>query len=63
MAYRWVEVSVKLLGSDPRENVEVFLQRIPYDSCVRHKTHIVSEIAALVNELPPPVIKREVGVK
>ena len=54
MTIKWVEVTVKLVGEDYKENVEVYSQRIRYEYFQQSRPGMVAEIASVVNELPMP---------
>jgi hypothetical protein len=54
MAYRWIEVTVKLIGEDYKESVEVYTQRINYEYFQQAKPTMVAEIVAVVNDLRMP---------
>lgn len=57
MALKWIEVTVKLVGEDYKEGVEVYTQRINYEYFQQAKPSMVAEIAAIVNDLPMPRIE------
>jgi hypothetical protein len=54
MTHKWLEITVKLIGEDYKENVEVYSQRINYEYFQQIKPLMVAEIAAIVNDLPMP---------
>lgn len=54
MAYKWIEVTVKLVGEDYKESVEVYNQRLNFEYFKQGKPSMVAEIAAIVNDLPMP---------
>ena len=54
MALKWIEVTVKLVGEDYKESMEVYTQRINYEYFQQAKPSMVAEIAAIVNDLPQP---------
>ena len=54
MAYKWIEVTVKLVGEEYKENVEVYNQRINFEYFQQSQSTMVAEIAAIVNNLPMP---------
>ena len=54
MAIRWIEVTVKLIGDDYKENVEAYCQRINFEYFQTAHPTMVAEIAAIVNDLPMP---------
>lgn len=54
MSYEWIEVSVRLIGQEYRDNVEIYSQRIRYEYFQQSKPGMVAEIAAVVNDLPVP---------
>lgn len=54
MAHEWIEVSVRLISKDYKENVEVYSQRIRYEYFNQCKPNMVAEIAAMVNDLTMP---------
>lgn len=57
MAYKWIEVTVKLVGEDYKESVEVYNQRINFEYFQQSQSNMVAEIAAIVNNLPMPRIE------
>lgn len=54
MTFRWIEVTVKLIGDDYKENIEAYCQRINYEYFQQAHPDMVAEIAAIVNNLPMP---------
>ena len=54
MTHRWVEVTIRLIGDDYKETVDVYSQRIGHEYFQQQKPDMVAEIAAVVNGLPIP---------
>ena len=57
MAYKWIEVTVKMIGEDYRISEEVYKQRINFDYFQQAKPTMVAEIVAVVNDLAMPRIE------
>jgi hypothetical protein len=55
MTHRWVEVTIRLIGEDYKETVDVYSQRINYDYFQEAKPNMIAEIAAVVNGLTKPM--------
>ena len=58
MTHRWVEVTIRLIGEDYKETVDVYSQRINYDYFQQTRPGMVAEIVAVVNDLQMPRIAR-----
>jgi len=54
MTHKWVEVTIRLIGEDYKENVDVYSQRINYDYFQQTRPGMVAEIVAVVNDLRMP---------
>jgi hypothetical protein len=54
MTHKWVEVTIRLIGEDYKQTVDVYSQRISHDYFQQQKPDMVAEIAAVVNGLPMP---------
>lgn len=59
MTYQWVEVTVKLIGEDYKENVEVYNQKVKYDYFNNTGGMMLADIVCAVNGLPAPKYKPE----
>ena len=57
MAYKWIEVTIKMVGEDYRVTEEVYKQRINFDYFQMAKPSMVAEIVAVVNDLTMPRIE------
>lgn len=58
MTHKWLEITVKLIGEDYKENVEVYTQRLQIDYVHTQRPELVTEVIAVVNGLSMP---RQVG--
>jgi hypothetical protein len=56
MTHRWVEVTIRLIGEDYKQTVDVYSQRINYDYFQQTRPGMVAEIVAVVNDLKIPQI-------
>jgi len=54
MTHKYVEVTVRLIGDDYKQTVDVYNQRIGYDYYQQQKPDMVAQIVAVVNGLPIP---------
>ena len=54
MTHKWLEITVKLIGEDYKENVEVYTQRLPLDYVHTQRAELVPEVIAVVNNLSMP---------
>jgi hypothetical protein len=54
MTHKWVEVTIRLIGEDYKQTVDVYSQRINYDYFQEAKPNMIAEIAAVVNSLKMP---------
>jgi len=54
MTHKWLEITVKLIGEDYKENVEVYTQRLPIDYVHTQRAELVTEVIAVVNGLSMP---------
>lgn len=54
MAHEWIEVSIRLISKDYKENVEVYSQRLNYEFFKQAKPVMIAEIVAVVNDLTVP---------
>ena len=54
MTHRWVEVTIRLIGEDYKQTVDVYSQRINYDYFQQTRPGMVAEIVAVVNDLRMP---------
>jgi hypothetical protein len=58
MTHKWLEITVKLIGEDYKENVEVYTQRLQIDYVHTQRPELVTEVIAVINGLGMP---RQVG--
>jgi hypothetical protein len=54
MTHKWLEITVKLIGEDYKENVEVYTQRLATDYVYAQRPDLVPEVIAVVNNLSMP---------
>ena len=54
MTHRWVEITIRLIGEDYKQTVDVYSQRINYDYFQQTRPGMVAEIVAVVNDLHMP---------
>lgn len=57
MTIKWVEVTVRLVSEDYKEDVGVYSQRINYEYFQHAKPNMVAEIVAVVNDFQIPQAK------
>ena len=56
MTHKWVEVTIRLIGEDYKQTVDVYSQRINYEYFQQTRPGMVAEIVAVVNDLRMPVL-------
>ena len=54
MTHKWVEVTVRLIGEDYKQTVDMYSQRINYEYYYEIRPDMVAQIVAVVNGLPIP---------
>lgn len=54
MTHKYVEVTVRLIGEDYKQTVDVYSQRINYDYFQQIRPDMVAQIVAVTNGLPIP---------
>jgi hypothetical protein len=54
MTYKWIEVSIRLIGENRNGYEEVYCQKIGYEYFQQSKPYMVEDIAAVVNNLETP---------
>jgi hypothetical protein len=54
MTHKWVEVTVRLIGDDYKQTVDMYSQRINYEYYYEIRPDMVAQIVAVVNGFPIP---------
>ena len=53
MTHKWVEVTIRLIGEDYKQTVDMYSQRMHYEYYYEIQPNLIAEIAAVVNGLNP----------